>query len=105
MDSADIYAIATELKGHVELEKETLYSSVPCYAYKISNNLLKILLGDTIIDRWKIIFPLQYDGNDLSIKEQYKVHLQKNGNKKKLKVETVSYFPSHIEIEAVEDTL
>lgn len=104
--TADVYSIATELKGHVEVDKDPLYTSIPCYGYKVSNSLAKLLLGDTMIDRYKIIFPLTFSDSDVVIGEHYKVHLTKDGVTKKFEVESVTKFPtSHIECDVKEDNL
>ena len=104
--TADVWSVATELKGHVEVDKDPLYSSIPCYGYKVSNSLTKLLLGDTMIDRYKIIFPLTFNGTDVVIGEHYKVHLTKDGATKKFEVESVTRYPaSHIEVDVVEDDL
>jgi hypothetical protein len=103
-DTADVYAYATEAKGHVEVSKDPLYDSIPCYAYKMSSTFTRIMLGDLAVDRWKIIFPLTFNGSDVEIKEHFKVHLTKHGSVSKLRIESMSPHPStHIEAEAVKD--
>jgi len=105
-DTADVYAVSTELKGNVEVDKEILYQSIPCHAYKVSNSLTKLLLGDTMIDRWKIIFPLTFNSSDVVIDEHYKVHLTKDGVTRKFEVESVTKYPaSHIEADVKEDNI
>ena len=85
-ETADVYSYATKLRGNIEAPKELLYNDIPCHAYKISNTPLATILGQSIVDRYKILFPLYFNEIAVEIKEKYKIELTKDEIVSKLRV-------------------
>lgn len=105
-NTANVWSYTSEYKGHTELSKDAFYTAIPCYGHKIANAIAKLILGDSVIDRWKIIFPLTFSGSAVTIGEKSKIHLIKDGVTHKLEAEFVTKYPSsHIEVEAKEDNV
>jgi hypothetical protein len=104
--TCDIKSNETELKGHIEIDKSNLYTSLPCYAYSLSNTRLNQIFGISNTGRYKFHFPLTFDESDVSIKEHYIIHWTDKGNiVRTLQIEIIEYKSSHIEAEAVEVSL
>ena len=104
--TCNIYSNLTELKGHIEVDKSSLYTSLPCYAYSLSNTRLNQMFGISNTGRYKFHFPFTFDGVDVEIKENYIIKWTDKGNiARTLQIEIIEYRDSHIEAEAVEVSL
>ena len=101
--TCDIKSNETELKGHIEIDKSNLYTSLPCYAYSLSNTRLNQMFGISNTGRYKFHFPLTFNESDVEIKENYIITWTDKGNiVRTLQIEIIEYKDSHIEAEAVE---
>lgn len=102
--TATVYSFDVSWKTNVETTEAALYSSIPCYGYRMNTNKLETLLGVGSQGRWKVLFPLTFSGSDVDIKTGYTVVFTRDGVARKLKVENVfKHAQSHVEVEAVED--
>lgn len=104
--TCNINSNITELKGHIEIDKASLYTSLPCYAYSLSNTKLNQIFGISNTGRYKFHFPKTFNDADVEIKENYIISwTDKAGIARTLQIEIIEYKDSHIEAEAVEVSL
>lgn len=102
--TANVYSFTTEYEGNPRTKKTLIYTSIPCRAYKLSNQALNDLFGASMLGRYKIIFPTTFQSATVTIKHDYKIILTKEGRTINLKVEEVDIKDgSHLEITAVEE--
>lgn len=105
-DTCDIDSVQTDYKGHTEIDKSSLYVSLPCHVYSLSNTRLNQIFGISNTGRYKFHFPLTFNESDVSIKEHYIIRWTDKGSiVRKLQIEIIEYKDSHIEAEAVEVSL
>lgn len=104
-DSCDIYTYATDLKGNTEVAKTLVHEGIPCYAYQISNIKTAMMLGISLVNTFKILIPHFAGGNTITVGEQNKITLTKDGVTYHLRVEGLKRFASHWEAEAIEDNV
>lgn len=100
-DGVDIYQYETEVKGHIELPRTLLHSSIPCHVYTLSNSKINMILGVTNIGNYKVLLPLKYNEVDIVVKVNYIMTWVDSGITRKLQVANVRKYVSHIEAEVV----
>jgi len=104
--TCNIDSVRTDLKGHIEIDKTDLYTSLPCHIYSLSNTRLNQIFGISNTGRYKVHFPLTFSDAAVEIKENYIIHWTDKGSiTRKLQIEIIEYKDSHIEAEAVEVSL
>lgn len=104
-DTCDVYSVATNLRGHPDVDKEALYSSIPCHVYNISNTPMNRQFGISIHGVYRFHFPLVFEGSDVAVKEHYQIKWTDGDISRSLTVKHVDNLNSHIEVEAEEDSV
>ena len=101
--TCDIKSNETEVKGHIEVDKSNLYTSLPCHVYNVSNTKIDQMFGISNKGRYKFHFPLTFDEADVEIKNNYIITwTDKAGIARTLQIEIIEYKDSHIEAEAMD---
>jgi hypothetical protein len=99
---AEVHKLTGDPKGHIEVTETTVYASLPCYIYNASNTWANRMFGMANVGRYNGIFPFQYQGNEVEIRENYILLWSDHGKKRRLLVVKSSFYDGHIQVETEE---